>query len=604
MRLLPELNFDRDPLLEGLDTHRNQLQFRILLLVFVAAFVLFSLLSRLFFLQVVEGASYEEKARANRVHAQPLLAPRGTMFDRHSKILASNAEAHSIFFDPRRLSNTQIYKTLQGLAKYLNTPYKELRERLDFQYLQPVYLHHDLSAQELALVLEHRDQLPGVDIVSTLERQYPEGQYLGHFMGHMGQISREELTLDDYKGYYPGSLIGKTGLERQYEMFLKGNDGKQEQEITTDKEAEPQLLQVPPIPGHRLQLTLDKDLQKYAYAQLKATGLAGSIVVMDPHNGEILALVSYPTVDPNLFNRGLTQKQWEKLQKDPLHPFLDRSINAYAPGSIFKVVTTLAALGTGHLTPERTFTSNGFLKVSGHTFYDWNRAGFGQVNIDNALAYSIDTVFYELSLEMGIEPIRDYARLLGLGEKTGIDLPQEGVGIVPDRDWKQKHIGQPWMPGDSVNASIGQGYVQMTPLQATRMVAAVANGGKLVRPHLVKGIYGQKNTTQDYHYEAPQEIPGIPAAHWDVVKRGLEGAVRYGTVKKLGVPGVTVAGKTGTAETIPGQPNHAWIVGYAPAEDPKYAITVFLEHGKSGGGNAAPLGGKILRYLFEREQTP
>lgn len=598
------MHYDRDPLLEGLDTHRNPLQFRILLLVFVAAFILFALLSRLFFLQVVEGAVYQEKARSNRVHAQPLLAPRGTMYDRHSKILASNAEAHSIFFDPRRLSNTQIYKALQALSVYLNTPYKELRERLDFEHLQPVYLHHDLSPQELARVLEHRDQLPGIDIVSTLERQYPEGQYLGHFMGHMGQVSREELNSEAYASYYPGSLVGKSGLERQYEMFLKGNDGKQEQEITLDEEVDAQTTKIPPVPGHRLQLTLDKGLQKYAYDTLKASGLAGSIVVMDPHNGEVLALVSYPTVDPNLFNRGLTQKQWDALKKNPLHPFLDRSINAYAPGSIFKVVTTLAALGTGHLTADRSFVSNGFLKVAGHTFFDWNRAGFGTVNIDNALAHSIDTVFYELSLEMGIEPIRDYARLLGLGEKTGIDLPQEGVGIVPDKAWKDKYIGKPWMPGDSVNASIGQGYVQMTPLQATRMIAAVANGGQLVQPHLVKGIYGPKHQTQAYTYAPPQRIPGIPESHWAIVRKGLEGAVRYGTVKKLGVPGVTVAGKTGTAETIPGQPNHAWIVGYAPAESPRYAITVFLEHGKSGGGKAAPLGGKILRYIFDHEKTP
>lgn len=598
------MHYDRDPLLEGLDTHRNPLQFRILLLVLVAVFILFALLSRLFFLQIVEGSIYKEKARSNRVHVQPMLAPRGTMYDRHSKVLASNAEAHSIFFDPRRLSNPQIYKALQALAGYLNTPYKELRERLDFEHLQPVYLHHELSPQELAQVLEHRDKLPGVKVVSTLERQYPEGQYLGHFMGHMGQVSREELNTEAYTGYYPGSMIGKSGLERQYEMFLKGSDGKQEQEISLDKEADPYTLHVPPVAGHRLQLTLDKDLQKYAYEALKSSGVAGSIVVMDPHNGEVLALVSYPTVDPNVFNRGLTQKQWDALQKNPLHPFLDRSINAYAPGSIFKVVTTLAALGTGHLTPERTFMSNGFLKVAGHTFFDWHRPGFGKVNIDNALAHSIDTVFYELSLEMGIEPIRDYSRLLGLGEKTGIDLPQEGVGIVPDKAWKAKYIGKPWMPGDSVNASIGQGYVQMTPLQATRMVAAVANGGKLVQPHLIKGIYGPKNKTKPYTYAPPKPIPGIPEEHWEVVRKGLEGAVRYGTVKKLGVPGITVAGKTGTAETIPGQPNHAWIVGYAPVESPRYAITVFLEHGKSGGGKAAPLGGKILRYIFDQEKVP
>ncbi len=598
------MHFDRDPLLEGLDTHRNQLQFRILLLVFVGGFVVFALLSRLFFLQVVEGAVYQEKARANRVRVEPVLAPRGTMLDRHSKILASNAEAHSIFFDPRRLSNAQIYKTLQSLSVYLNVPYDTLRERLDFENLQPAYLHHHLTPEELARVLEHRKELAGVEVTTSLERKYPDGNYLGHFIGHMGQISPKEMGLEAYEGYYPGTLIGKNGLERKYELFLKGIDGKKEKETRLEDRAHPRQIDIPPVPGHRLQLTLDKELQRYAYEELKKTGLAGSIIVMNPHNGEILTLVSYPTVNPNLFNKGLTQKQWDELQADPLHPFLDRSINAYAPGSIFKIVTTLAGLGTGHLTPERKFQSNGYLMVAGHRFNDWNMSGFGEVDIDNALAYSIDTVFYELSLEMGIEPIRDYARLLGLGAKTGIDLPQEGVGIVPDKAWKRQKLDAQWLPGDSVNASIGQGYVQMTPLQATRMIAAVANGGKLVQPHLVKGMYaqGKGNKTRKYIQQEPVPIPGIPEAHWQVVREGLEGAVRYGTVKRLGVPGVTVAGKTGTAETIPGKPNHAWIVGYAPAEAPEYAITVFLEHGKSGGGNAAPLGGKILRYIFEQQK--
>lgn len=600
------LGEEREPLLYGLDSHHSRLQFRILLLAVVAAVVLLLLLSRLFMLQVVQGQEFKEKAHQNRLRSQPLLAPRGTVYDRSAKVLAANKEAHALFFDPRKLSNSQIYQTLQTLSQYLNADYAELRKRLDFESLRPVYLYHDLSAAELAQVLEHKDRLPGIEVITSLERYYPTKELMAHFLGHMGQINAEELEQRTYQNYYPGALIGKNGLERVYEPFLKGVDGKAQEEIALSSEARSQRFTIPPLPGHRLQLTIDKDLQAYAYQLLAAAGVAGSVVVMNPQNGEVLALVSYPAYDANLFNKGLSQKQWNDLQNHRLHPFLDRSTNAYAPGSIFKVVTTLAGLGTGHLTPQRSFVSRGFLKVAGHLFYDWNRAGFGTVDIHQALAHSIDTVFYELSQEMGIEPIRDYSYLLGLGAPTGIDLPAEGKGIVPDQAWKQKWIGSPWLPGDSVNASIGQGYVQMTPLQATRMIAAVANQGYLVTPHLVKSIAGQipgQSELALYPHEnlRPQQIPGIPQAHWQTVQRGLEGAVTYGTAKGLKVPGVRVAGKTGTAETIPGKPNHAWIVAYAPVDKPQYALTVFLEHGGSGGGKAAPLGGRILNYLFGRK---
>lgn len=590
---------DHEPLLYGLKQPRSELQYRILLLVVFAVAVLFSLLSRLFFLQIMNGADYREKARNNRVHTSPLLASRGNVYDRVGKVLATNKESHSIYFDPRRLSNTQIYQSLQMLSQYLDTTYTEMRGQLDFEYLQPVYLYHNLSPEEVAQVLEHKERLPGVEISTSLRRYYPFNNIMAHFLGYMGQINAQELKDPTYKKYYPGTLIGKNGLERLYEPFLKGQDGKKVQEflVRAHEPNPPQIVE--PIPGNHLQLTIDKDLQAHCYALLEKQKLAGSIIVMDPNTGALLSLVSYPSYDPNLFNKGVSQEQWDELQSNPLHPFLDRSINAYAPGSIFKIVTTLAGLGTGYLTPQRTFMSRGSLKVAGHVFYDWNRAGFGQVDIYDALAQSIDTVYYELSQEMGIDAIKDYAQRFELGDVTGIDLPSESKGILPDRAWKRKYIKADWQPGDAVNASIGQGYVQMTPLQATRMIAAVANGGKLVVPHLVASI-GRKNELHLDPHESlqPQIIEGIPQAHWRVVQRGLEEAVSRGTAKAMKLPDVRVAGKTGTAETIPGQPNHAWIVAYAPAEAPRYAITVFLDHGGSGGGKAAPVGRKVLNYLF------
>ncbi|MEZ0372416.1 MAG: penicillin-binding protein 2, partial [Candidatus Sericytochromatia bacterium] len=518
--------------------------------------------------------------------------------DAHGKVLATNKEAHAILFDPRRLSNSQIYQTLQTLSEYLDEPYADLRERIDFENPQPIYLYHDLDSRELALVLEHKERLPGVEINTSLERFYPAKELMAHFLGHMGFLNAEDLKVPLYRNYYPGTLVGKNGIEKTYEPFLKGNDGKDMLEIQPG--SDPVKRNLPTVPGQALALTIDKGLQSQCYELLKQKGVAGSIVVMNPHTGGLLALASYPAYDPNLFNRGLSTKQWQALQNHPLHPFLDRSTNSYAPGSIFKIITTLAALGTGHLTADRTFYSHGSLNVGGHIFHDWNRAGFGTVTIRQALAYSIDTVFYQLSLEMGIEPIRDYARRFGLGAPVGIDLPEEGRGIVPDQAWKRRYVGQPWQPGDTVNASIGQGYVQMTPIQAARMIAAVANGGYLVTPHLVEGIgnYGQQLRPSEQF--APQPI-GIPAEHWQIVKQGLEAAGSYGTAKALKLPDVHVAGKTGTAETVPGKPNHGWIVAYAPAEAPRYAVVVFLEHGRSGGGAAAPVGHEVFEYLFRKK---
>lgn len=584
-------------LYDGLERHQPRLQFRILLLFAVALLVIGTLIGRLFYLQILQGESYREKALNNRVRSSPLLAPRGNIVDRHGKVLATNKEAHALLFDPRRLSNSQIYQTLQTLSEYLDEPYDALRKRIDFENPQPIYLYHDLDSRELATVLEHKERLPGVEISTSIERYYPVQDLMAHFMGHMGLLSADELQEPAYRNYYPGTLIGKDGLEKLYEPFLKGTDGKEM------RERQPGLAPVrrnaPALPGQTVGLTIDKDLQAYCYGLLKAQGLAGTIVIMTPQTGALLTLASYPSYNPNAFNRGLSVKQWQALQNHPLHPFLDRATNAYAPGSIFKIVTTLAALGTGHLSPERRFYSKGSYKVGGHVFYDWNRAGFGMVTIRQALAYSIDTVFYELSQEMGIEPIRDYARLFGLGAPTGIDLPGEGVGIVPDQAWKKKYIGQPWQPGDAVNASIGQGYVQMTPLQAARMIAAVANGGYLVVPHLVETIGGQGQQLHPAAELQPRQIPGIPPENWQVVREGLEQAVSYGTAKAMGVKSAHVAGKTGTAETIPGQPNHGWIVAYAPAEAPAYAVVVFLEHGRSGGHAAAPLAHKIFAYLFD-----
>lgn len=309
-----------DPLLAGLEHHQPRLNYRILIAGAVALLVLFLLLGRLFQLQVLEGQSYHEKARSNRLRSSVILAPRGNIYDRQGKVLATNKEAHSLQFDPRRLSNAQIYVTLRTLAQYLEHPYEELRDRLDFENPEPVFLYHDLDSRELALVLEHKERLPGVSIATSMERYYPSRDLTTHFLGHMGHITAEDLEQPAFRNYYPGTLLGKNGLEKTYEPFLKGTDGKDTREAHLHQEAA-SSQRVPPLSGNNLTLTIDKELQAYCYSLLQRRQIAGSIVVMHPQTGALLALASYPSYDPNLFNRGLSQKQWNALQKTACIPF-------------------------------------------------------------------------------------------------------------------------------------------------------------------------------------------------------------------------------------------------------------------------------------------
>lgn len=581
------------------DYYKARTHSRILLLFAAVLIVTLILIGRLFTLQILNHEEFRQKAARNRVRSVPILAPRGMIYDRNSKILATNKLSHSLLFHAARLSPQQAYQTLQRLSHYLDIPYEEMLTRVRFDSAEPIYLAHNLDSRDLALVTENQSRLAGIEVVTELERFYPEQELGAHILGYMGQITAEELKLPRYQNYRPGALVGKSGFERLYERQLKGVDGQLLYAL--DKTGKKSGEMIPPQAGHSLKLTLDKDLQKLCLKLLQAHGRAGAVVVMNSETGAVLAMVSYPSYNLNLFTAGLTQEEWKTLQNTRYFPFLDRTISPYPPGSIFKMITSLAALQEGYLRPEQTFYSRGFLNVGGHIFYDWNRTGFGIVNIYKALAHSIDTVFYELALKMGIEPIREYARRFALDQATGIELPGEHAGLIPDKSWKKKVYGVDWLPGDSVNASIGQGFIQMTPLQATRMTATLANRGQMPRPYLLQEILD--NSGRSVYQAEPKKhlrsVKGIDDRFWDVVQRGMEEAVSYGTAKAMKLKHHGVAGKTGTAETIPGKPTHAWVVAYAPVARPRYALTVFLEHGGSGGGKAAPLAQQILKYLLE-----
>lgn len=569
---------------------------RVLWLVAVTTLCIFGLIGRLFYLQALKGPEFLKRAQENQMRGVPLMAARGTIYDRQNRILATNAIAYSLLFYPARVSEQALPGVLTQLGTHLKIPVSDLQRRLQFRTNgDPIYLAHNLPPETLALLLENRAKIPGFEITTSLNRSYPEGTLVPHILGHVGQVTAEELEKEAYKDYYPGVMIGKGGLEKRLETQLKGTDGRQFFTLNPKTRKREFLKDQPAIPGQSIRLTLDKELQRHCQQLLRQRNYRGAIVVMDVQDGSILAQVSEPGYDLNMFTRGLTQAEWNKLQQANTHPFMNRALSPYPPGSIFKMITTLAALGENYLTPSQTFISRGFLNVGGHIFHDWNRSGFGTVNIYNALAHSIDTVFYELSLKMGILPIKRYGEMFLLNQTTGIESAAESPGLLPDQAWKRKTLGQAWLPGDTVNSSIGQGFVQMTPLQAAMMTALIATRGHTPLPHLLEGPSRIAPTSS--------ELATIPSAHWQIIQRGMEEAVSYGTAKALRVPGHMVAGKTGTAETSPGKPTHAWVVAYAPARAPRYAVSVFLEHGGSGGGKAAPIGQRVLDFLLNPQPS-
>lgn len=536
----------------------------------------------------------------NRLRIVTIPAPRGVIYDHKGKILATNKLSHSLLYYPTKIEPEKYYKTVLELSKIVELSETEIEEKLkQGTSRKPVYIKHNLNQTALAKLLENQGIFPGMEIITSMGRFYPDKGLGAHLIGYTGEITSQELKQKS-EYYQSGMIIGKNGLEKQFDSILRGTEGKKY--YTIGKKEKFNNFKIPnselAIPGHSLTLTLDKGLQKYCEHLLESNEFNGTILVMDVNTGGIMAMANRPTYDLNLFVGGINKKDWQELQQANTSPFLNRALNPYQPGSVFKIISTVAASEKNYVHPLRTFFSRGFLKVGTHIFYDWNRSGFGWVNMYKALAYSVDTVFYELSLEMGIDSIKQYAEQFRLNTPTGIELPNEGTGLIPDKFWKQQYYQQDWLPGDTVNTSIGQGFVQLTPLQALQMTAVVATRGNLLRPHLVAQIKDEKGRVIRENSKNILAKLNFKPDTWQMLQFGMRGAVTYGTAKAMGLRRIPLAGKTGTAETVPGKETHAWVVGYGPYKYPKYAVCVFLEHAGGGGSKAAPLGRKVFNYLF------
>jgi penicillin-binding protein 2 len=553
------------------------------ILVGIWAVLVLALVVRLWHLQIAQGSEMERAARRTRIRPLPVAAPRGSIRDRNGKVLATNRPTYVAYILP----DADLNLIGPRLAPLLGMTDEELRERFDegrIDSYRPVAVAWRLDTAAVSRIEERKPRLPGVMVAREEERYYPVGAAAAHVLGYVGQVSEADLGSDVGRGLEIGDMIGKFGVERSAEVILRGSAGRRYFEVDAAGRLARSVGSDPATPGTDVVLSLDADLQQAAWEALGEH--VGAIVALDPSTGEILAMVSKPDFDPNHFIPRVDPKVWATLNADPHHPLQNRAIqNCYPPGSTFKPITLIAGLMENAITPETTITCQGGVRVGRRTFSCWKHHG-GGVDPVRAVAESCDTFFYRVGLKLGNAPMAEWARRLGLGAPTGVDLPGEQEGFVPTTEWKEGARHERWYPGDSANMAIGQGFVQASPLQMALMAAAVANGGYMVRPHVLKRRRVESTSL------------GIRTEDLSVAQRGMEQAVAGGTAWRARIPGVRAAGKTGTAQDPPRKEPHAWFVGYAPAEGPRIAVCVFCEQGRSGGEVAAPIGGWLMgRYL-------
>lgn len=559
----------------------------------VIIFTLISfLIAGLFYIQIIKGPFYKRLASQNRIRLVSIESPRGRIFDTNGALLVDNEISFDVAIIPQELHNKE--RMLKSLSEKLKIPEGYLRESLKNNFItpfQPVKIISNIGKKMAITLEEERLDLPGVIIETAPRRNYVHNETAAHVLGYLGQINTEELTRLKSYGYRMDDLIGREGIEKYYDNYLRGTRGGMQVEVD-NMGYQVRILGIKePSKGKDIYLTLDIRLQKFIEGLFENT--RGAICVIDPRNGKILSLVSSPSFDPNLFtNKKDISKIKELFTRDD-YPMLNRLIHcSYPPGSVFKIVTASAALERSKISPRTTFSCSGSYALGNKVFKCWRTKGHGEQTMREAIKNSCNVFFYQVGRITGAENIAEYATKYGFGVPTGIDIYGEISGLVPNKMWKALNKREPWYEGETLNYAIGQGYLLVTPLQVLQMISAVANGEYLVTPYLVKRIEDVDIS------QAEKRRIGISSEALNVIKDGLVKVVNDpdGTGNKAALEDLRVAGKTGTAQTSTDK-THAWFVGYAPAEDPKAALVVFLEYGGKGGLGATSTGGRIFKEL-------
>ncbi|MBS0512167.1 MAG: penicillin-binding protein 2 [Proteobacteria bacterium] len=596
-----------------------------------ALFVLvcFGLLAlRFYYLQVKRHDYYLTRAEDNRIALLPTVPKRGTIVDRNGVVLARNYAAYTLEITPSRVGDLEA--TIDGLSEIVPI---EPRDRRRFRKIleesrnfDSVPIRTRLSDEEVARFVAQRYRFPGVEVQARLFRDYPLGATASHIIGYIGRINQRDVDRIEERGetanYRGSEYIGKAGLEQSYEAELHGQTGFEQVEVNAGGRAVRALARSPAVPGSDLELTLDIELQKVAEAAFGKR--RGALVAIEPETGGVLALVSTPTFDPNLFVEGISTQDWKELNDSPDHPLLNRAIfSAYPPGSTFKPFMALAGLTTGKRTLGYAMADPGYFNFGGHRFMDDRVGGHGMVDIHKSIVVSCNTFYYQLANDLGIDAIAGFMGPLGFGARTGIDLPGEAEGVLPSPEWKRKRFRkaelQRWYGGETISVGIGQGYNAYTPVQLANALAAVVNDGKLFRPHLVRNVLDAHGVKRPVAPE-PLRTISLNPAHVAAVRSAMVDVNKSGTGARAfrGAP-YEVGGKTGTAQVfslkggkyVEGRVSerlrdHSWFIAYAPADKPKIALAVLVENGGFGAQSAAPIARRVIDYhlLKSRADQP
>ncbi|MFP4445296.1 MAG: penicillin-binding protein 2 [Desulfosudaceae bacterium] len=591
---------------------------RLILVIFLmfTAFVL--LLTRLFFLQMVEGATYRRLSQNNCIRLQHIQPSRGLIFDRSGKRLVDNRPAFDLSVIPKDAGD--IDQTLSELSRLTGFPLELLKQRFRENRsggsYKPVPLIRDMGRDMLAVVEAHKFDLPGVEVNFQPRRHYLHRDLAAHVTGYLGKISPEEIARREHAGYETGSRVGKTGVEKTYDAYLRGERGGRQVEVNAAGQVVRVLKTVPARPGDNLYLTIDYSLQQQAETLL--AGRSGAVVAMDPMSGDVLAMASSPAYDLNDFVDGLSRQEWEALVSNPRKPLQNKAIQAeYPPGSVYKLITVMAGWEEGFIDDETTVSCPGYYSYGDRVFRCWKRSGHGKMTVIPALAQSCDVFFYQVGREMGVERLAWYAKACGLGRTTGIALSPEADGLVPSKKWKRTRLREPWLGGETLNVAIGQGYNLVTPLQMAVLVAAVANGGVLNQPVLLDRL---ETWEGDVVKRGEPEVRGhLPADSQtlEIIRRGMWQAVndRHGTAWYAAHSSrFDISGKTGTAQVVASPETeedekirahilkpHAWFVAFAPSDQPRIALAVVVEHGEHGSTTAGPIAKKMISTYLSKQ---
>lgn len=575
-----------------------------------AVVIFFLLIAGFWRLQVQNPQVYDDRAQANSIKSVPIIAPRGRILDRDGRMIVGNHSSYTLLLARESLKEEHLRPIAQGLDLDYDDLTARVRRFSARPKYEPIVLKGELTEADLAFVESHQDFFPELVVIKAEPRLYPRDGMMAHVIGYTGEISEQELDLPEYAKYDPGQIIGKFGIERQYNEWLTGVDGQRQVLVDNAMQVRRVLATKPAVSGKDLQLTIDLDLQTVAELSMDS-GLAelgvdhknGAVVALDPNNGEVLAMVSRPSFDPNKFAGHIKSKDWKAINDNPDHPLLNRAIqDAQSPGSTFKPIMALAGLETGTIDDKWTVHCPGGATFYGRYYRCHLKGGHGTIALHRGIADSCDVYFYNVGNKMGIDSIAYYGDLAGYGKLTGIDLPQERTGVNASPEWKLRNYRQKWYAGDTISVSIGQGFLTVTPLQLARAIAGLAEGGVWRRPHLLKAAAPEPN---------PVTWSLDPKNVKDVID-GMYGVVNEaGTGVRAALPGISVCGKTGTAQVASADfakahsadknyRDNAWFVGFAPCEKPEIVIAALFEHGLESK-YAAPIVRDVLKAYFDKK---